>query len=414
MDIPFTTFHGQLKQLDYNFAVPIMKELFDTCFSAFEDIDEQYSTLIKQGVKQFITAAGSEINFGFRPRRFSGGPGLSPGSYYTLCDGKNYNDYGTLRDELTAYYRGLSGITPLILDPKVDEGVLEYLQKSHNFSDESLLHPLYLYIYSIERETEKNKNLIERNKFPMGDKIAITYGVRQFETEISRVIDLRDFETQNWFVNNFVNLELANEKNIAKEDHVFFMPKKPIENFGDLLPVIVSLETGGGIIFGQAVGHWLRLNGANALVFPSARSNTFNEIIDGKIKGFKGWNMVIYANAMEPVKVNLFGRMATWRDIDHDHIKVQYTSDGSTRGSFSIRGVQEFNLLKFDFEKQIACGQAEYNIISQVTGTFNANLTRAVNYILEQEAKSREIFYNDIDYLSFLNLLEESWKNQSL
>lgn len=413
-DVPFTTFVGQIKQLETDFKFPVMREFFKPCFSAFEDLDEMYAKLKREGIEQFISAAGSAFNFGYRPRRFSGGPGLPSGRYFTLCDGGSFNDRGTLRDEVTAYYEGSSGITPIIYDPKVESYILDHLRKFGGMTQEDLACPFYFIIYRIERWTEKNAPLREcEQPFEAGQNMNIAYGVRQFSAEFDRIIDLRNPETQAWFVDTFVALELQNEELATKETNIGFLPKQPIESFGQLLPGIVSLKIGGGNTFSQAIGHWLRRHGANGLIFPSARSNAFNRVRDGRLIEWGGWNLVLYAGAEEPIPVSLFGRMTTWRDKDHDHIHVNYTADGAERGSFSIRGVREFSLLNFDIKKQVACGIREKeDFLSGSMGLQNEALSRAVNSILEKERLGGTLWYQDIDYIKFVTWLEDQWREE--
>jgi hypothetical protein len=195
-----------------------MEAFFETCFASFDDLGRQYAASRRDGIATFVSAAGTEINFGHRPKRFAGGPGLPVGRYFTVCEDHGFGDGGTLRDELTAYYSGKSGVTVTVFDPKVDPGILDYLQESHGASDESLAHPLYLFIYKIERRTEMNLSLINRDDaYPQGEAIAFTYGVREIDAVIDDVIDLRLPETQEWFVRTFVNLELAGRERAEKE-----------------------------------------------------------------------------------------------------------------------------------------------------------------------------------------------------
>jgi hypothetical protein len=411
-DIPFTEFHGRIKQLETAFNFPVMREFFEPSFSAFNDLDEHYAALKRQGIHRVVTAAGVEFNFGYRPRRFSGGPGLPPGSYFSLCDDDTFNDHGTLRDEITAYYSGLSGNTVTVFDPTIEKYVLDHLEHMAGMSAEDLAYPLYYFKYRIERRTTRNAALFEReNPFTIGQHAGITYGVRQFAGEVDRIIDLRNPETQQWFLETFVALELENEGRAADEARIIFPKKEPIASFGELLKVIVSLETGGGMIFGQAVGHWLRQHGARGLIFPSARSNAFNKARNGVPVEWGGWNFVDYADAEPPVPVNLFGGMGTWRDRDHDHIHVDYTADGPNQGSFSIRGAREFNLLDFDLKKRVACGLLEESIEAELTGVRNEAISREVNRILERERLRRTIWYEDTDYMGFVTRLEEGWRN---
>jgi hypothetical protein len=173
--------------------------------------------------------------------------------------------------------------------------------------------------------------------------------------------------------------------------------------------VIVSLEIGGAMILSQAIGQWLRRNGANGLIFPSARSNTFCRVNDGQHTEWGGWNLVVYAGAEPPVEENLFGRMSVWRDKDHNHIHVDYTADGADRGSFSIRGAREFNLLQFDLNKQLACGIRKHPV-GDLLGVTNWRLSQSVNEMLDLESKEQTLWYQDIDYTRFVTWLEQRWR----
>jgi hypothetical protein len=150
--IPFSIFRGNVKQLETSFRLPSMGALVNACFSAFTGLDQKRAKMLEEGMKYLHTSTGTEFNFGYRPRRFSGGPGLPTGRYFTLCDQDSFNDHGTLRDELTAYYRGKAGITATIFDPLVEPWVLDSLRKE-GMSDESLSLPLYFITCDIHRRT---------------------------------------------------------------------------------------------------------------------------------------------------------------------------------------------------------------------------------------------------------------------
>jgi hypothetical protein len=409
-DIPFTHFEGQLKQLATEFPARMMRDLYDVCFSAFTELDERYAQMKRDGIEQLVNAAGVEINFGFRPRRFSGGPGLPSGRYFTLCDGE-FNDRGTLRDEVTAYYSGRSGMTASILDPRIDVEVIDYLRNEHGLSDESAALPFYLIVYLVERRTEQNGSILEYDNVALGEPTGVTYAVEQFDADLPRIVDLRYPETQEWFTETFVRMELEHEERVRRDAQISFLfPKQEIESFEALLPVLVSLETGGGMIFGQAIGQWLRRSGAAGLIFPSARSNAFVRVDNGRPVEWGGWNLVVYAEAEQPVAESFFGRMGVWRDPDHDHIHVAYTDTGRERGSFSIRGVREFNLLQFDLKKQVAAGRTEEDPLAAVTGVKNQILSDLTNDLLAAERKQSSLWYADIDYTWFVRWLEGRWR----
>ena len=319
-EIPFKAFHGPVKQIETNFKFPAMRVLYETCFSAFNKLDAQYADLKAQGINNILTASGAEFNFGYRPRRFSGGPGLPSGRYFSVCDSarfhhnETFHDNGTLRDEITAYYSSQSGIVPAIFDPHLEPDILDVL-RSQGVSEDDLKYPLYLIDFSLERETDDNIAVRSGDiNLKKGDRSAFTYGIRQYLLKLEKVIDLRYPDTQDWFFRTFVALELENEAAAAEETKLHFLGKKPLTSFAELLKVLVGLEVGGGKVLTQAIGHWLRAHGADGLVFPSARSNAHVQVQDGRPIQYSGWNLVVYQGATDVVQTRLFGRMSTWKD----------------------------------------------------------------------------------------------------
>lgn len=308
------------------------------------------------------------------------------------------------------YYSGNSGINPLIFDPKVDIWLTEYLLKSKTFTKEDMDYPHLAIIFKFIKDTEENKSLNSNYlKREHGSSALITYGIKQMTYEISNVIDLRIPNTQDWFTQTFVKMEKENEKEAAKRTNIHFFKGGGPKTFGELLPVISSLETGGGNIFGQAVGAWMRANNVAALIFPTARSTCENVVKNGKVISCKGWNLVMYAGALLPEEINLFGQMSTWKDPDHDHVKIKYETSGENKGSFSVRGVKEWNLLKFDYEKFICYNNITDTVISDITGVTNERITRRVNAYLEQQEQNGHLWFNDIDTSDFIGWHEDLW-----
>jgi hypothetical protein len=414
MKIPFSNYKGGVKQIETNFKLPMMKELFETTFSQFSDLHFINEKLKKENITSIVTAAGTQFNFGVRNRRFAGGNNLPSGRYFTICSENDFNDFGALRDEMFAYYNGDSGISPMIFDPLVDTWLSNYLISQGFISEEDSKYPYYLFIYEFAKETDKNKNLeSEFVEKIIGSKAFVTYGIRETILDIDKVIDLRLPETQDWFLKTFVALELENESIASKKTGMYFLPKKQISSFEELLPSIISLETGGGDIFGQAIGTWLRCNGANGLIFPSARSTCENNIEDGVITSCKGWILVLYKDAPLPEENNLFGNKVTWSDPDHNHIKVKYISGGNKKGSMSIRGAKEWNLLNFDIEKQIAFGKLEVSPISELIGSKNFQISRMVNRILDSQSGANALWFQDFNTADFIQWHEEQWKGNT-
>lgn len=410
VDIPYTTFDGVVRQMETRFANPVIATLYGICFSLFDDLDRQFADDFRDGIAHFVTAAGTQHNFGSRPRRFAGGPGLRPASYFTVSG--ETGDRGALRDEMTAYYSGSSGVTATIYDPTVDEWLTDELGRAGVVD---LDQPLLYIEYRLEPTIGSRSLAALRetdNSFEIGDTVGVTYGVTRSEIQLERVVDLRDPEVQDWFVDTFVALEVDAASHARERGRIIHLSlEQPPSNFGEILPVINSLETGGGMAFSQAVGAWLRVHGADGLIFPGARSNCRNEVNNGRVVEFSGWNLVRYQGAAQPINDDLFGLMGPWHDHDHDHIRVRFDESGARRGSFSIRGTREFNLIDFDLKKRHACGvRDDLNPIDHVTGTRNARISQAVNRMLDQESEIHEIFDHEADYVAIVKFLERGWR----
>jgi len=69
--------------------------------------------------------------------------------------------------------------------------------------------------------------------------------------------------------------------------------------FYHMLPALMNRNRGGSIIT-QAIGLLLRRSGADALVYPSARTNVRVIVEDGKPINWNGWNLVDYRGAPNP------------------------------------------------------------------------------------------------------------------
>jgi hypothetical protein len=395
-EIPVTTFSGHLKQLDTDFKHPKMKMFFDLCFSSFEGLDGMYAKLKAHGwggagpVLGIVTAAGVEHNFGFRPRRFSGGPGLRPNSYFTLCKDETLNDGGTLRDELVAYYRGESGVVVDIMDPLIETATRQLLKEQWKWTDSDLEGNFYIFHYHVCRMTAEIKSKFGSEPI---ESFGSSFGVRGAKAEIGGVVDLRNPDTQTWFTETFLGRK---------------------SNFGDVIPAIISLQTGGGLVFTQAIGQALRKSGVSGVIFPSARSNSFNKVRNGKLVDFGGWNFVSYIGAEKVHQEDEVQLHPPSSDRDHNHIRVKYTKDGANRGSFSVRGPREYNLLSFDLEQRIAMGLYERGLIDRVGGSEQWEITEVANQILDADKKAGNLWYGDVSYFGLLSLLREEWPSRKV
>jgi hypothetical protein len=130
--------------------------------------------------------------------------------------------------------------------------------------------------------------------------------------------------------------------------------RPPLDNFGQLLPAMLTQELGGGVL-SVAAGALLRKAGANALVFPSARNDPFLRVKDGKLRRAEGWSLVDYREAPPlkqlivldvdrawPKSVRLGPGFSLRQRPGPDPFKsvtIDYEDSGPRRGSFEVEGI---------------------------------------------------------------------------
>ena len=374
-DIPLTMFSGHLRQMALETIPDDLLGFFHQAFSRTEAGD--------------IHPEAANVFVSERSRRFSGGPGLQPFSYHAVCEDESFDDQGACRDDLLAYYSGHGGIIADLFDSELEPGIVDFLKDSGH-SPEALAERPFHFVNFRQQTPQSGLTWQQGAIIPS----------RRNLVQIEKTIDLRLPSTQDWFVKSFVGLEI--------NANPVYDRQRP-ESFEDLLPLICHPSLGGSNIFTQAIGQWLRKHGVEALIYPSARANPNCGVGRTGIDMFKGWTLVSYMSASPIEDVNLFGRVADWRD-PLNPLRVAFKSDGDTRGSLALRGGRELNLLRYDFEKQIAVGMIEAGYPSQ-KGISQA-LSSHGSQILDREAAHGDIFSGDVDYLDFINFHEQRWMPQ--
>ena len=146
---------------------------------------------------------------------------------------------------------------------------------------------------------------------------------------IDNVIDLRLPDTQKWFFEHF------------KDGDGDFLVKTggTAHSFYDLLPTLMH-PTLGGCDVTHAIGSWMRSNGVNALVFPSARSDASVTIRDGELVDWHGWNLVDYRSAQDLPVVEKTSNAGGWPNFLQTGVAVEVAVDGQIAGSWRVTGVQ--------------------------------------------------------------------------
>jgi hypothetical protein len=114
---------------------------------------------------------------------------------------------------------------------------------------------------------------------------------------------------------------------------------------------LTAQTLGGGNGATRIAGQWLRSLGADALVFPSARSNSYVEVRDGEVDAFSGWNLVDY-RAAHPARLQTYDLTQTWTQRVSNEVNeppppvyadvtLQSRQRGRGKGSWSWQNLEQ-------------------------------------------------------------------------
>ncbi|MBK8557259.1 MAG: hypothetical protein IPL65_16495 [Lewinellaceae bacterium] len=233
-----------------------------------------------------------------RQRRFAGDKSLPRSRYYSVCNTNTGDDRGTLVRELRAYsdYQVTGPI--IIIDTTASTGVPQYFQDLFHEAPAIVFVPKHSRVLGnvFAELLGLDPSLHSRSQYA-----AVPLSIS--EVSIQKVIDLRLPDTADWFAYHLTRLrfsDLGITGNQQKRDIACF-PMGPVDDFKTLLPILMNAERGSS--FGDATqiaGIWLRKIGADAVVFPSARSNVETIHRDGQLADWYGWNLVDYRGAPPP------------------------------------------------------------------------------------------------------------------
>ena len=135
-----------------------------------------------------------------------------------------------------------------------------------------------------------------------------------------------------------------------------FPQRPPLDRFDQILPELLVQDRGGGGL-STATGLLLRYAGADALIFPCARSDASVEVLDGKVVSSSGWNLVDYTGAPPP-------RLLSWHEFGgqwpkmigfrpypdapeseeplwYPEVEIAFNESGSHAGSWRINGLRQ-------------------------------------------------------------------------
>jgi transposase-like protein len=364
IDVPFTSFDGWIKQIVPERAPPIAREAFEAAFPWFLDLAVPPEKMLAS-----IPEEGKAWRFsGRRPRRFAGDDALPRSRYYTLCKDESGNDAGTLVCEIWAYsHIARTGEIELIdtADPTASKRLAKLgLETPANKS--------ILVVFSPGPKSGVSPFLLHTG-LPQR-VVAFPIPMQTIHERIDKVVDLRIPDTADWFarVVSQAVLHLHSPSTDRSGYYKCWPFRPPLDNFGQLLPAMLTQELGGGVL-SVAAGALLRRAGANALVFPSARNDPRLRVQDGKLGWAKGWNLVDYRKAPPPKQMIVLDVDRSWPDnvrlgpgfslrdgrpgpdFLFKNVTIEYEDSGRYRGCFEVDGIVKALALLRAMELQTFC-----------------------------------------------------------
>ena len=291
-----------------------------------------------------------------RPRRFAGDYSLGRGHYYVVAKNAAGYDDGTLLSELSAYIRDDLPHPIYLVDLCMEENGYFPPQPAMFL----ILGPrehVPAEINKILDAAEPSKHLVEVHG-PSGLSHAVRIPYKVQSLTIDNVVDLRLPETQRWFWKAFGVERLhcfsfvPRMDNAALTDRMRATHKEQFrspEDFLYMLPGLLGQGLGDENGVTQAIGTWLRVNGAAGLVFPSARMDCACLIWDGQFSDFIGWNFVDYRESPPPTLANVLLPVGDWPGFDgYPKVGIVTPPQNRNLGSWRVKGLQEWQTRERD------------------------------------------------------------------
>lgn len=359
--LPLTTFEGWLKRLDPGVLNEAGRALMKEVFSRFGSLPsiEQYiqkterlidiGVRFSQNVLDDLVTLRRQLDAGMRVeprrhRRYAGGDGRLPRSCYSsVCSDAQGSDGGSLNRELMEYvHPAFPGL--VFVGDSSDPRCTELLAR-RGIGVRPGYCALCVFIFAPEDGERRRvfnevySQTLEQSGGPdLQARFMIVESYVDY-VEIDNVIDLRLPETQEWFFRHFKS---GDGVHLSKPNG------EQITDFCDMLPTLMHPEL-GGCDATHGIGSWMRTNDrVNALIYPSARSDAQTSLLDGRLVGFSGWNMVDYRGADDIASTEVVVDHEPWDDF-HQLAKVfnrpeavlHRARPGSPdEGSWIVRGVQ--------------------------------------------------------------------------
>ena len=323
--------------------------LFSVWFDTWKDNTAGDIEDAQTFLKSLSTArSGYEVITEERPnRRFSGDGFLAASRYFSVCDSNDGRDGGTLLRELTAYHdpwtKGIVDIVDLADNPAEDVSHINAQARNDGVARGPGI------LISIPPFTATEYDWLQSAAMRW-EPTRVVLPTCISEITFERVVDLRVPRMANWFTQNLTRLQwLTGDGSFAPA----FPRKAPLDSFQELIPTLAVQIHGGGNGATRIAGQWLRSLGADALVYPSARSDASVTVARGEVTSFYGWCLVDYRGA-HPARLQTFDLTSDWlqrvaTEIDgpplhvYSDIALETEGAGHGFGSWTLRNVEQGN-----------------------------------------------------------------------
>lgn len=293
-------------------------------YSAFTG-DVRFLELAESGrlQKLFMDYFFQEFDRFNRARRFSGdilsihgprGSDLPRKRYFAVCEPKRTDD-GLLRNELGAYLNDNEAGQLLLVD-QLKEEEAHFFGIAHQdngilciLSEVAVSH-FCEFVFQANMPSWERKRVICALQSDGPTTVSLPTKISRLS--VCKCIDLRLPITRQWFFDRYrqgvegwpgYGLDAADVKGepLKKEG-------KLTCGFHQMLLALMDQVIGGGIA-SQVIGADLWRLGAEALVYPSARSDTFVIMQNEEMTDWYGWNLVDYRGTETPLYPNDVGMM---------------------------------------------------------------------------------------------------------
>lgn len=346
MIAPLVQFKGFVKQVSRNNLTREANIVLDTAFPRFWPADTQSDDwqAQRQKIEEFgVDYIFSDVN---PPRRLAGCLNFPRGRYYSLCYNSDGDDQNTLVNELNAYLDPIRGGLFMFGDMAIPEVVEAFSERfgvsaraGHYILGFAIGRPgaISPIIQKLKDQELTPEGLGDQCQERVSLAVTIPYVVEQ--CEIPKVLDLRLPDCQEFIVEEFF-----------KKDTPFLdkSDRTGIDKFIHALPILMRSELGGGA-HGQgqsgtlqALAAFVRDCGASALVFPSARSDVLCEIQDRRLSRWRGWSLVDYRAAPQPILTCCHDISSGWDMSFPKGATVRIAANNEYEGSFEVQGMAKW------------------------------------------------------------------------